>query len=63
MAPREEILDAAAGLFVDRGFEGTSTREIAEAVGIRQASVYYHFPSGKDEILDSGRRMHGSGRR
>ena len=51
MEPREEILDAAAGLFVDRGFEGTSTREIAEAVGIRQASVYYHFPSGKDEIL------------
>lgn len=49
--PREQILDVAARLFVDRGFEGTSTRELAEAVGIRQASVYYHFPSGKDEIL------------
>lgn len=49
--PREEILDIAAGLFVDRGFAATSTRDIAEAVGIRQASIYYHFPSGKEEIL------------
>lgn len=51
MEPREEILDIAAGLFVDRGFAATSTRDIAEAVGIRQASIYYHFPSGKDEVL------------
>lgn len=49
--PREEILDVAAGLFVERGFAATSTRDIAEAVGIRQASIYYHFPSGKEEIL------------
>ncbi|MGY0387931.1 TetR/AcrR family transcriptional regulator [Nocardioides sp. WG-D5] len=51
MTPREEILDISAGLFVDRGFAATSTRDIAEAVGIRQASIYYHYPSGKDEIL------------
>lgn len=51
LEPREEILDIAAGLFVDRGFAATSTRDIAEAVAIRQASIYYHFPSGKDEIL------------
>ncbi|MFD4323584.1 TetR/AcrR family transcriptional regulator [Nocardioides sp. NPDC058538] len=49
--PREEILDAAASLFVDRGVAATSTRDIADAVGIRQSSIYYHFPSGKDEIL------------
>jgi AcrR family transcriptional regulator len=47
---RDEILDAAAALFVERGFAATSTRMIAERVGIRQASLYYHF-SGKDEIL------------
>lgn len=47
---REEILDHAARLFVERSFSGTSTREIAEACGIRQASLYYHF-SGKDDIL------------
>ena len=48
--PREEILDVAAGLFVERGFAATSTREIAEAVGIRQASLYFHF-ANKEEIL------------
>jgi len=44
------VLNAAAELFVTRGFAATSTREIAEQVGIRQASLYYHF-AGKDEIL------------
>lgn len=37
-------------MFTSKGFAATSTREIAEAVGIRQASLYYHF-AGKDEIL------------
>ncbi|NGN93918.1 helix-turn-helix transcriptional regulator [Nocardioides sp. KC13] len=48
--PREQVLEAAARLFTSKGFAATSTREIAEAVGIRQASLYYHF-AGKDEIL------------
>jgi AcrR family transcriptional regulator len=48
--PREEILDAAAGLFVSQGPAATTTRQIAERVGIRQASLYYYF-AGKDEIL------------
>src|SRR5690242_5159305 len=48
--PRDQILDAAAALFVEHGFAATSTRMIAERVGIRQASLYYHF-SGKDELL------------
>lgn len=46
----EEILDAAAELFTTRGYAGTSTRAIADAVGIRQASLYHYF-STKDEIL------------
>ena len=48
--PREQILDAAAALFVEHGFTATSTRMIAEQVGIRQASLYYHY-AGKDDIL------------
>ncbi|TQS44048.1 TetR/AcrR family transcriptional regulator [Cryptosporangium phraense] len=48
--PRQEILDAAAALFGESGFAATSTRAIAERVGVRQASLYYYFP-GKDEIL------------
>ncbi|MEU6136087.1 TetR/AcrR family transcriptional regulator [Nocardioides sp. NPDC047086] len=50
VAPRDQILQASASLFTSKGFAATSTREIAEAVGIRQASLYYHFV-GKDEIL------------
>ncbi len=51
LSARAQILDAAAKLFVTQGYATTSTREIAEAVGIRQASLYYHFGS-KDDILD-----------
>ncbi|KUL32995.1 TetR/AcrR family transcriptional regulator [Actinoplanes awajinensis] len=47
---REEILDAAAELFAQRGYAATSTRLIAERVGIRQASLYYHFNT-KEQIL------------
>lgn len=47
---RQEILDAAGELFVTRGFAATSTRAIAESVGIRQASLYHHFPT-KESIL------------
>lgn len=50
VAPREEILDAAAALFVGQGLAATTTRQIAERVGIRQASLYYYF-AGKNEIL------------
>ncbi|WP_205704862.1 TetR/AcrR family transcriptional regulator [Kineococcus indalonis] len=48
--PRQEVLDAAAALFSESGYAGTSTRAIAERVGVRQASLYHHF-AGKDEIL------------
>jgi AcrR family transcriptional regulator len=37
-------------LFTTKGFAATSTRRIAEMVGIRQASLYHHFPT-KEEIL------------
>lgn len=47
---RDEILDASAELFTTQGFATTSTHQIADAVGIRQASLYYHFPS-KTEIF------------
>lgn len=49
---REEILDAAAELFTTHGYASTSTRAIADAVGMRQASLYHHFAT-KDDILDA----------
>ncbi|MDV3127080.1 TetR/AcrR family transcriptional regulator [Mycobacterium sp. 21AC1] len=47
---RDEILDAAGELFTTLGCTGTSTRMIADAVGIRQASLYHYFKT-KDDIL------------
>lgn len=49
---REQILDAAAELFTTHGYGATSTRAVAEAVGIRQASLYHHFAT-KDDILET----------
>jgi AcrR family transcriptional regulator len=48
---RDEILDAAAELFTTHGFANTSTRSIADAVGIRQSSLYHHFKT-KNDILE-----------
>ncbi len=42
---RERILFLAAELFARQGYHGTTTREIAAAVGIRQPSLFHHFPS------------------
>lgn len=39
------IMDAAAKVFADRGFHGAATQDIADVLGIRQASLYYYFPS------------------
>jgi AcrR family transcriptional regulator len=44
------VLDAAAELFVSRGYSATSTRSIAEKAGLRQASLYHYF-AGKEDIL------------
>lgn len=49
---RNEILDIASELFVQKGFEGTSTNDILEKVGIARGTLYYHFKS-KEEILDA----------
>lgn len=47
---RERILVAASRLFAVQGFAGTSTRQVAEAVGIRQPSIFHHFAT-KTAIL------------
>ena len=41
----ERVLDTAAALFWEKGYAATTTREIAAAVGIQQASLYYHVAS------------------
>ena len=41
---RRQILDAAAELFAHRGFAGTTTRQIAAAVGTTETVLFRHFP-------------------
>ena len=47
---RTKIREAAARLFAERGFENTTTRDIAGAAGINNASLYYYFDS-KEQLL------------
>lgn len=47
----EEIIDAAAAVFAERGYHGASTQDIADQLGMRQASLYYYFPS-KESALE-----------
>jgi AcrR family transcriptional regulator len=47
---RARILDAARALFAERGYAGASMRDLAEALGMTKAALYYHFP-GKADIL------------
>lgn len=49
---RELILAEAAKLFKDRGYTGTSMRDLAGQVGMEAASMYNHIKS-KDELLDT----------
>ena len=49
---KQEILKASLELFSVQGFEATSISQIANAVGIRKASLYSHFDS-KQAILDA----------
>lgn len=42
---RDDILRAAGTLMAAKGYDATSMRDIASAVGILAGSVYYHFPS------------------
>src|SRR4030095_4593877 len=46
---REQILQTAVDLFSQKGFKGTTTKEIAKAAGVSEAIIFRHFAS-KDEL-------------
>jgi AcrR family transcriptional regulator len=58
---RERILDAALDLFVAKGFDTTSLREIAEQLGVTKAALYYHFASKEDILMALHLRLHDFG--
>lgn len=66
MGTDQRILEAATALFSEKGYHGTSMREVAAAIGIKAGSLYNHFPGKEDllfriahgvmiELLDGGR--------
>ena len=59
---RERILDVALDLFIEKGFDGTSLREIAEQLGFTKAALYYHYASKDDILMALHMRMHDVGR-
>ena len=59
---RERILDVALDLFIEKGFDGTSLREIAEKLGFTKAALYYHYASKDDILMALHMRMHDVGR-
>lgn len=54
---RDRLLDAAEGLFSERGFAGTSVRDLAIAAGCNVASVNYYF-GGKEKLYEEVWRRH-----
>lgn len=62
---RERVNAVAERLFAERGYKAVTLRDIAQELGIRQASLYYHFPGGKEElyvtVTERGLRAHAEG--
>lgn len=62
---RERVLDTAEQLFQERGYKSVTMRDIAQELGMKQASLYYHVPQGKEqlyaEVTGRGLRRHQSG--
>ena len=51
MTPSERATTVAANLFARKGYDGTSTRELAEALGVTKGTFYHHFPSKEDLLM------------
>ncbi len=63
-APRrrqQEILEAAARVFHEKGYESTSIQDIADAVGILKGSLYYYITSKEDLLFEIIQGVHEEG--
>lgn len=51
-ATAKELRDEAARLFWEKGYSATTTRELAQSLGMQKASLYYHINSKEDLLYD-----------
>ena len=58
LSTRERILNVALDLFIEKGYDKTSLREIAEQLGFTKAALYYHFSSKGDILMALHLRLH-----
>ncbi len=49
----DEILAGLTKVFRSKGYEGASLKELAEATGLKKASLYHRFPNGKQEMAET----------
>ncbi len=50
-ARRSQILDAAAAVFAEKGFHRTTTKEIAQAAGVSEGTIYNYFNTKSDLLI------------
>ena len=50
---RKKLLDSAQSLFAQKGYKGTSVREINRSVNLADGLLYHYFPGGKRELMDA----------
>lgn len=50
---KTEIIDVAANMFREKGYDRTTLDDIAQALGVTKPALYYHFPSKEDILLES----------
>lgn len=62
---RERLLMVAEKIFAERGYASVTLRDVADRLGIRQASLYHHVPGGKEqlfvEVTERGLERHRRG--
>lgn len=60
---KQRVLDVAEALFMRQGYAAITLRDIADSLGMRQASLYYHFPKGKEQLyVEMAERFFGRNR-
>lgn len=50
---KETCIPCLLGLFRQHGYDGATLSRISEATGLGKASLYHHFPGGKDEMVET----------
>ncbi|MCY3414417.1 MAG: TetR/AcrR family transcriptional regulator [Candidatus Heimdallarchaeota archaeon] len=49
---KESILEISERLFMKRGYDGVSVKDITSECGLKKSSIYHHFPGGKEELYE-----------